>query len=101
MKIATTIKEVREAVAAWKKDGLTVGLVPTMGALHEGHAHAVQQVNQCADPNKGEQPSFEIGKGCGCSIQATGSKGRGGGYSSEQNGSGEFGGSVKNVIAHY
>ena len=29
-----TIKEVREQVKAWKKEGLSVGLVPTMGYLH-------------------------------------------------------------------
>ncbi len=32
-----TIKEVRDIVKAWRKEGLTVGLVPTMGFLHEGH----------------------------------------------------------------
>lgn len=37
MKIVKTIEEVRSAVKAWKAEGLTVGLVPTMGFLHEGH----------------------------------------------------------------
>ncbi len=37
MKVVKTIKEVREIVNDWRKEGLTVGLVPTMGFLHEGH----------------------------------------------------------------
>ena len=37
MRVVETIAEVRAQVAAWRKEGLTVGLVPTMGYLHDGH----------------------------------------------------------------
>lgn len=37
MKIIKTIEELRPIIKGWKREGLTVGLVPTMGYLHDGH----------------------------------------------------------------
>ncbi len=41
--------ELRERVAAWKRSGMLVGVVPTMGALHDGHLSLVRAARAQSD----------------------------------------------------
>ena len=49
MEIICTIADLRQRIAAWRTQGLRVGLVPTMGGLHEGHLSLVRLASSKTD----------------------------------------------------
>lgn len=49
MEIITTIEDIRSIVKQWKDQGYSVGFVPTMGYLHDGHAALLDQARKDND----------------------------------------------------
>ena len=49
MQVTKTVEETRKQIKQWKIEGKTIGLVPTMGFLHEGHASLIRKCREQND----------------------------------------------------
>ena len=49
MQVTKTVEETRKQIKQWKKEGKTIGRVPTMGFLHEGHASLIRKCREQND----------------------------------------------------
>ena len=75
MKIISKVNELREAVEAFRQAGKSVGLVPTMGALHEGHKSLVDRARKENDAvvvsfrNGQQTPQYHIFNSIDCFLK--------------------------------